>query len=356
MELGIISFTARGTGLLHRLSGLLRGRADCVCRAPERFLTPEMEAEGISRTPEGGAASFAREMFAAGRPMLFVGAAGIAVRAIAPLVKDKLTDPAVLVMDEAGQFVIPILSGHVGGANELARLIAELCRAVPVITTATDVNRVFAVDVFAAKNGLMIADREAARHVAMDLLEGREVGFLNTCQVECGTTPPDGWTPEGCTARTCGRNIYIGVEKNPAVSGETLRLVPRAVVVGLGCRRGTPVQTLREQVRMALKRAGVMEQAVACVASIDLKREEQGILELAREHNWEFITYSAEELMRVPGEFSESGFVRETVGVDCVCERAAVAAAGDGRLILGKQAANGVTVALAVREVRLRAE
>ena len=99
-----------------------------------------------------------------------------------------------------------------------------------------------------------------------------------------------------------------------------------------------------------------MQQAVACVASIDLKREEQGILELAREHNWEFITYSAEELMRVPGEFSESGFVRETVGVDCVCERAAVAAAGDGRLILGKQAANGVTVALAVREVRLRAE
>ena len=80
MELGIISFTARGTGLLHRLSGLLRGRADCVGRAPERFLTPEMEAEGISRTPEGGAASFAREMFAAGRPMLFVGAAGIADR------------------------------------------------------------------------------------------------------------------------------------------------------------------------------------------------------------------------------------------------------------------------------------
>ena len=252
--------------------------------------------------------------------------------------------------------MIPILSGHVGGANDLARLIAELCRAVPVITTATDVNRVFAVDVFAAKNGLTIADREAVRHVAMDLLEGREVGFLNTCQVECGTTPTDGWTPEGCTARTCGRNIYIGVEKNPAVSGETLRLVPKAVVVGLGCRRGTPVQTLREQVRLALERAGVMEQAVACVASIDLKREEQGILELAREYNWEFITYSAEELMQVPGEFSESGFVRETVGVDCVCERAAVAAAGDGRLILGKQAANGVTVALAVREVRLRAE
>lgn len=355
MELGMISFTARGTGLLYRLVGLLRGRVECLGRVPERFLTPEMAAEGITSSKAGGAAGFAGEMFAAGRPMLFVGAAGIAVRAIAPRVKDKLTDPAVLVMDEAGQFVVPILSGHVGGANELARLIAGACGALPVITTATDVNQVFAVDVFAAQNGLAIADRVIARRVAMDLLEGRPVGFFCPYEVEHGEAAGP-WLPEGCLPRECQRNICIGVEEKPAISGETLRLVPRAVVVGLGCRRGTALQALREQVNLALARSGITREAVACVASIDVKGDEPAIVELAAENNWEFITYPAEELERVPGEFSESAFVRRTVGVGCVCERAAVAAARGGQLVLGKQAGNGVTVALAVRPVRLRAE
>ncbi len=356
MELGMISFTARGTGLLYLLSQRLRGKAACIGRAPGRFVTPEMAAAGISPSGDGGAGRFAEEMFAAGRPMLFVGAAGIAVRAIAPWVKDKMTDPAVLVMDEAGQFVIPILSGHVGGANELARLIAGACGAQPVITTATDVNRVFAVDVFAAGNGLAIADRAAARHVAMDLLEGRAVGFFNPYEVELDGQVIRRWTPQGCLSRACQRNICIGVEARPAVPGETLRLVPRSVVVGIGCRRGTTFRALCEHLERTLARAGIMREAVTCVASIDVKRDEQAIVELARANGWEFITYSAEELERVPGKFSESAFVRETVGVGSVCERAAVAAACGGRLILGKQAENGVTAALALRPVRLRAE
>lgn len=352
MELGMISFTAGGAALLRRLAVRLRAQGvPCRGYVPKRYWTDEMGAEGIEASGKGGAGCFAERMFASGTPMLFVGAAGIAVRAIAPWVRDKMSDPAVLVMDEAGRFVIPILSGHVGGANELARLIGDCCGAVPVITTATDVNHVFAVDVFAARNQLAITDREAARHIAMDLLEGREVGFFD----RCGGVKP-GWLPAGCAGKPCGRNICIGVGEDPGIPGENLLLVPRAVALGIGCRRGIAVGTLRTFVDDALGRAGIRPEAVACVASIDVKRDEEAIIELASERGWEFFTYSAEELERVPGEFSESAFVRGTVGVGCVCERAAVAAAMGGRLLFGKQAGSGATVAAALRPIRLRME
>ena len=330
MKLGMISFTAGGTALLRRLAVRLRAQGvPCRGYVPERYWTDEMGAEGIEASGKGGAGRFAERMFASGTPMLFVGAAGIAVRAIAPWVRDKMSDPAVLVMDEAGRFVIPILSGHVGGANELARLIGDCCGAVPVITTATDVNHVFAVDVFAARNRLAITDREAARHIAMDLLEGREVGFFD----QCGGVKP-GWLPAGCAGKPCGRNICIGVREDPGIA----------------------VGTLRTFVDDALGRAGIRPEAVACVASINVKRDEEAIIELASERGWGFFTYSVEELERVPGEFSESAFVRGTVGVGCVCERAAVAAAMGGRLLFGKQAGSGATVAAALRPIRLRME
>lgn len=367
MRLGMISFTAGGTALLRSLAVRLEAKGvACHGYVPKRYWTDEMGAGGIEISGDGGAGRFAERMFASKTPMLFVGAAGIAVRAIAPWVRDKMSDPPVLVMDEAGRFVIPILSGHVGGANELARLIGDCCGAVPVITTATDVNHVFAVDVFAARNELAITDREAARHIAMDLLEGREVGFFDRCSAEMfgrgddgrifDGRLPAGWLPAGCAAKPCARNICISVEADPGFPGENLVLVPRAVVLGIGCRRGISVEALRGFVEESLKGAGIRPEAVACLASIDVKRDERAITELASEKNWKFITYPAEELERVPGEFSESAFVRQTVGVGCVCERAAMAAAPGGRLLFGKQAGSGATVAAALRPIQLRAE
>lgn len=115
------------------------------------------------------------EAFADHQPILFVGACGIAVRAIAPFVQDKLTDSPVLVMDEKGKHIIPLLSGHIGGANELACRLAEATGAEPVLTTATDVNHIFAVDVFAKKNGLRIENRDGIRYISDKLLRGQQV-------------------------------------------------------------------------------------------------------------------------------------------------------------------------------------
>ena len=109
--------------------------------------------------------------------LIFIAATGIAVRCIAPFVQDKFRDPAVLVMDENGKFVISLMSGHAGGANRLCGLLAETVGAQPVITTATDGRGLFAVDVFSAENGLQISDRTIAKQISARVLAGETLGI-----------------------------------------------------------------------------------------------------------------------------------------------------------------------------------
>ena len=140
---------------------------------------------------------WAGEQFQAGKEgVIFVGACGIAVRSIAPYIAGKKTDPAVLVIDECGKFVIALLSGHLGGANELALRCAGYLKAVPVVTTATDLHSRFAVDVFAKKNGCAIFHMKAAKEASAALLAGESIGFYSEF-------PWDGELPEGRKALSC---------------------------------------------------------------------------------------------------------------------------------------------------------
>ncbi len=337
MSLGIISFTSRGRKQAEKLKRLLTG-AGYDCR------------DDSGRK----AAEWAGEMFREGRSMIFVGAAGIAVRSIAPWLRDKFQDPAVVVMDEAGRFVIPILSGHAGGANELARVIGALVGAVPVITTATDVNQVFSVDVFAVLNGLRISDRVKAKEIAMALLERESVGFFSEFPISDENGEKMEWIPKGCRREKAGRNIRITVKgQEPDWTEEDLILRPRALCLGVGCRRGIETERLKDTVFRALEEANLSLDSVKILASIDLKSDEQAVRELAEDCGWELRFFSAEELRAVPGSFSGSDFVKKTVGVDNVCERAALAAAPGGRLVMEKHAGNGVTAAAALGKVRI---
>ena len=297
---------------------------------------------------KGTLSSWTGEQFQEADGIVFIGACGIAVRSIAPFIRDKRTDPAVVSIDETGRFAVPLLSGHLGGANALAKTAAEILGACPVITTATDLNRKFAVDLFAAENGLMIDDMKAAKEISADILAGEPVGFFSDFPISGAV--PKGLYPD----RICLRNIWItcsdsgkeGIGKN-----RLLRLIPQCAAVGIGCRRGMEREALRDRILEAFSENRVTPKSIWTLSSIDLKSNEEGIRDLAEEWGIPFLTYEKDELERLSGEFTESDFVKETVGVGNVCERAAVRAcmekAESGRLLFPKQAKSGVTVAAA---------
>lgn len=270
--------------------------------------------------------------------LIFIGAAGIAVREVAPFVRDKKTDPAVLCIDERASFVIPLLSGHIGGANRLAIALANSLGAVAAITTATDVNGKFAVDEFAARNGCAISDMQLAKAFAAAILE-RELPLQSAFPV---VSPLPGGVVFGNEGDL---GLYIGCdEKSPFT--KTLRLVPKKLRVGVGCRRGTPEETIEAAIRDVFAENRLDLRAISGVFSIDLKKDETGLLAACRKNGWPVRFYSAEQLCAVPGDFTKSEFVASVTGVDNVCERAALL--GAETLLVRKTALRGVTVAVAL--------
>ena len=285
------------------------------------------------------------------KALFFIGAAGIAVRMIAPHVKDKFTDSPVLVMDEKGSYVIPLLSGHVGGAVELAKEIAEKINAQAVLTTATDVEQKFAVDVFAKSNGLVLTDRKKAKEISAVVLDGNKIGLYSVFPVE-GKFPEE---LKLCETEEFLRNYPYGIRiagrRGERREEETiLDLPPKNLVLGIGCRKGISEEEIQSAVNEAKEILGFTEKEVIEIDSIDLKKEEAGILAFCEKHAIPFCTYTKEELMDLEGDFTASAFVKETTGVDCVCERSAILAGGGAELLLKKRAANGVTVALALKD------
>ena len=336
MKIRIVSFTVHGEQTARRVKDALAS-AGHACRpfAPESLCKPGDEPLSVS------VSDWAGDGFQNADALVFVCAAGIAVRAIAPWVRDKTTDPAVLVLDEKGTYVIPLLSGHIGGANALAETLAAALGATPVVTTATDCSGLFAVDVFAKRNHLTITDMGAAKAVSAALLNGEPVGF-------CSDLPVSGALPQELTAGDAPIGVCVS-RADIAPYAATLRLIPQRFALGVGCRRGKDPAAFDAFVRRVLAAHGVSVAELRCVASIDLKKDEPALLAFAEANGLPFETYAADELNAVPGDFSGSAFVRETTGTDCVSERAAVRACG-GTLTVKKIAEDGMTFALAKRE------
>ena len=276
--------------------------------------------------------------------LLFIGAVGIAVRAIAPHIENKLSDSPVIVMDEVGVFCVPILSGHMGGANELAIFIAEIKGATPVITTATDINGCFAVDVFARENNLFITDKDAIKKISAKVLSGERL----TMSVESGhifneegifSEAADGARKERIPDKIPDEIIlekyppkgYVDVLVTSEDAGYDAGIIlkPRRYILGAGCRRGLLPEVFEEKVLKELEKLGVSVNELASLATVDLKSDEEAFLCFCKKHRLELRCFSPEKLMQAEGDFSHSDFVLKTTGADNVCERAAACATAE---------------------------
>ncbi|MFR3729523.1 cobalt-precorrin 5A hydrolase [Lacrimispora sp.] len=340
MKISIICFTEAGAGLCRTLmAGLTKAGDECEGFGPDN--------KGLFPV-QTSLREWTKEQFYKKEGIFFIGAAGIAVRAIAPFLKGKEKDPAVVVLDDMGRFSISLLSGHLGGANELANRAAKITGAQPVITTATDNHGKFAVDLFAKEHGLFITQIHKIKDISSAVLHGGTVGFYSDYPIE-GNLPEELLINQPGTA-----DLYITIKDKPEEERKhSLRLVPRIVVLGIGCRKGVDEPTISAAVDQVLDQWNISKESLAVCASIDIKKEEAGICKFAAINGIPFVTYPADVLCAAKGEFSASSFVKQITGVDNVCERAAtvcVKELGGGTLLVKKQAINGVTVAVAVRD------
>lgn len=318
MKAAVISFTQKGDLLNEKISWVL-------------------SADSYRNTKN--LKEFMQEIFNKYDTLIFIGAAGIAVRAIAPYIRSKDTDPAVIVCDETGRFVIPILSGHIGGANAAAKRLAELIGAVPVITTATDINGVWAADTWAAENGYYIENIENIKHISGALLRGETVGLCCDFRIS-------GELPEGVSFGEYENGIVISpFLKKPFKN--TLNIVPRCVCIGAGSKK----EADRESLKTLFSSSGLSKNAVRCVSTIDIKKDSDCINALVEYLDVPLVTYTADELNSLDGEYTHSDFVKKTVGTDNVCERAACMQGG--RLIIRKTAGDGVTMAVAADDIEI---
>lgn len=355
MKLGIIALTPKGVELAQKISALWPDAAE---------LYYPLKVKGVS----GGTGfseplhSVVPDLFVRHKELLFIMSLGIVVRVIAPCLKDKYSDPAVVVMDEKGQHAISVLSGHLGGANKLAAQIAALVGARPVITTASDLQGKMALDVLAREKKLEIEPKENLKHLNSALVQGERVTVycdfnqedLSALQELIGNwaeiAPLNGYSVNAKHAVAFITNKKL---REPTVPYIYLR--PKNLWVGVGCRSGTSQEEVLTAILEALELTGRSIYSVQSICSVDLKAEEQGLLEAAKLLGLPLQFFSKDELKsRIKSDnLSKSSFVLEKIGVEGVCEPAALLGGNSAHLILPKTRWPKVTVAIAEGSWRL---
>ncbi len=338
-DLAIVALTPNGLALGQRLAAALgRGEVVSAQRSASVILT---------------------DLFSTGRPLVCIMALGIVVRILGPLTRDKTREPAVVVLDEAGRFAVSVLGGHVGGANELARQVAAALGAAPVITTASDVLELPAVDLIGHRWGWTIDSRRGLKAVAAAVVRGEPIGVYQDAGrrdwwQEFGPWPPSfvrlaEWPPE----RTWAGLIAISDRKlAEARCGPSVVIRPRSLVLGVGCRRGVPCAKLDAGFQRIMCRThGYSAKSLAIIATAWVKIDEQGLLAFAAKRGVPLRCFSQDELASVKDLPTPSAKVRETIGIDGVAEPAALLAAGAAQLLVCKQTSDRqITMALARRE------
>ena len=285
----LVCFSPQGENLSEKIYSALASECDAT------FFRLSSFGEGHSPSCDFVKKSFECAHSGKKTLLVFVGAVGIAVRLIAPFLLKKTSDPAVICVDDGGNFVVPVLSGHVGGANEAALFLSGRLGAVPVITTSTDVNGKWAYDSWCVAHGVKIENPGIIKDVSGRVLRGEKI-----------------------------------------------------FSVGVGCKKGVSSESLESFVKKIFYDNGLDFSLIKSISSIEIKKDERAIIDFSKKYAIPATFFSRENLSALSGSFSSSDFVLETVGLDCVCERAAIASSAFSVLLLGKQAFSGMTVAVAI--------
>lgn len=329
----------------------LGARLAAALPASRLFLPPALQPRYPQAEVLANLRAALADAFKNKNPLICIMATGIVVRLIAPLLRHKAADPPVVVVDEKGRFAISLVSGHLGGANDLARQVAAILGATPVITTATDVQELPAFDSLAARHGWRVENLAAVKRVHAALLAGQPVavwddgGYLgqllsvNHQKYLCFLTPdPDQLPP--------GPAVYIGYREYhwPA---DWLRLRPPVLAVGIGCNRGTSAREILDLLTETFSRYQLARPAIKTLATGSRKRAEPGLVAAARELGVSLLWYPEEELAAIPVPHP-SAIVAAHVGTPSICEAAALKAAHTRELVVPKQKSLNTTLAVAV--------
>lgn len=350
MKTAIITYTHNGMKVASKALQAMATDTDTVTIYCHDRCQKEYAGKTVPFTSIG---RIMKDIFTSYDRILFICAAAIAVRSVAPYLKSKVTDPAVLVADEDGRYIISLLSGHIGGANEWCNELATAIRAIPVITTATDNRGMFAVDIFAKDNNMRIVNPDMIKEISGRVLNNEPVGITGDGTYrKLLTDTVNKWKGQielveksSDYVMESGIQIIIYPDEE-SVFRHTLKLVPMDLAVGIGCKRGKSYESILKAVKDTFESNNLLIQRIAVAASIDRKSDEQGIIEFARHMRIPYKTYSPECLMGAEGEYTMSDFVRKQVGVDNVCERSAYVASGGGDRLVAKTICDGVTVAV----------
>ena len=262
---------------------------------------------------------------------IFIMATGIVVRKISTLIKSKDVDPAVVVIDEGAHFVISLLSGHLGGANELAEIIGEKLNLLPIITTSSDVTGKIAVDTLSQKLNGELESLEKAKNVTSLVVDGKGVDIKLPKNVDFDKKGD----VEGVIIVSNRENI------------ESVRIYPKNLVLGIGCKRGTSEEHILTGIEMAMKKHNLSMKSIKKIATVDIKADEVGLIDAAKTLGKDLIIISREDIKKVENQFEGSQFVKKQIGVTCVSEPCALlASSGNGKFLEKKYIYDGMTISI----------
>lgn len=314
------------------------------------LFTLEKYCDGNGQEPiTGTLKNFMGDIFHDYREIVMIMSCGIAVRSIAPYLTSKLTDPAVVVLDEKGNFSISLLSGHIGGANELAERIALVTGGQAVITTASDNLGLESVDMIAKRYHLFIDDLEQVKRVTAAMVNGKRVALVNDSPLNLAVTSLDTIELAKVDQETPDALIYVGNKEELGLKNLSIpiaKLRPRRLVLGIGCKKNMDGAKLEGAVRNFFRQHNISLTALKVIATVDVKKEEPAILSLAEKMSLPLHIVDRAEIVPIEHMFTSSDFVKKTIGVGCVCEPAAFLVSQEGRLVAPKTAFDGITLCL----------